>query len=543
MSGHVYVGNELSCGFTTELRLDHAPPHLVVESLAAESGFRGGGLRTGDQIIAVDGQPIERIPMERRGAESPRFPGQFQESQRWESTGRKEGDPVRLTVRRKAALQGWQAEEIQGSLRYSRNYRSEDNRVLVFEGGPDTYERDGFNDGWTSWLDQLRTQQRAIGCFGRGRPGLTTQYELRTLLEQRPRVELLVKKYPGAFAATVKSDFDAALRSVQGQLYILTPADLAYRTADEERVAKISEAARNAWDLLLAAQVSSTLPTFPAQHPIHGERDRVVGQCVVLEKLTPRQWVSEVGHGYLAAGSDSEGWYFLDMEGAGAQRMLTALRRYQRTVSNRIREEYTLLARILPEARVLVINGTGHWGLQVELLGACIGDVLFVDVQGNNPIPMFAGEASLLLSHATPPAADASPSLVLETMIHAIKADDLVLWKTLFADWLIRTNPDGSPQVCYWMQEVRDDDFERSRTSFSGRLFDARVAWVDDVRVVTTGGEYAGAPRVEEVDAELDHVGFFNGDYRSFMDVTVNRFWTLQRINGGPWRIASLQQI
>jgi hypothetical protein len=40
---------------------------------------------------------------------------------------------------------------------------------------------------------------------------------------------------------------------------------------------------------------------------------------------------------------------------------------------------------------------------------------------------------------------------------------------------------------------------------------------------------------------ELDHVGKFDGAYRAFNDVTVHRQWILQRINGGPWRIASAQ--
>jgi hypothetical protein len=231
------------------------------------------------------------------------------------------------------------------------------------------------------------------------------------------------------------------------------------------------------------------------------------------------------------------------MEGVPAQRMLHALRRYQRRVSSRIRESYTLVGRILPEARILVMNEVGRWGLQIELLGAWIGEALFVDVRGEDTQPEFAGESLVQGIHSATPPDDAPPNAVLDAMIQAIKGNDLTTWKSLFADWMIRTNQDGSPQVCYWMQSIRDDDFERSRTSFAGRLYDARVGWMDDVKVVFSGTEYPGAPRVEEVDAEVEHIGCFNGEYRTFMDVTVRRFWTLQRINGGPWRISTLQQL
>ena len=49
--------------------------------------------------------------------------------------------------------------------------------------------------------------------------------------------------------------------------------------------------------------------------------------------------------------------------------------------------------------------------------------------------------------------------------------------------------------------------------------------------------------RVEEVRLTVDHVGLFDGEYRAFNDVNTHRDWTMQRVNGGPWRIASEQGI
>lgn len=72
---------------------------------------------------------------------------------------------------------------------------------------------------------------------------------------------------------------------------------------------------------------------------------------------------------------------------------------------------------------------------------------------------------------------------------------------------------------------------------------DVRVARVHRPCTVMSGKEFEGAPRVEQVIVEMDPIGFFDGEYRSFKDIEVHRVWTLQRVNGGPWRITSVQGI
>jgi hypothetical protein len=76
-----------------------------------------------------------------------------------------------------------------------------------------------------------------------------------------------------------------------------------------------------------------------------------------------------------------------------------------------------------------------------------------------------------------------------------------------------------------------------------GRVLDAQVAWVGAPDVVLDDTRFPGAARVEEVDVWLDHVGDFDGEHRTFQDVTVRRTWRLQRINRGPWRVAESQPI
>jgi hypothetical protein len=72
---------------------------------------------------------------------------------------------------------------------------------------------------------------------------------------------------------------------------------------------------------------------------------------------------------------------------------------------------------------------------------------------------------------------------------------------------------------------------------------DVRVVWVGGPQLLQTGDEYPGAPRIEQVDAELEHVGRFADEFHAFNGSEVNRLWTLQRRNGGPWRISSRQAI
>ena len=543
MPGQVYISSDPVCGFASEVRFGHQPPHLVVRSVAYDSGFRSAGLKSGDQILELEGQPLTPPPGTRSGGWEPQLPGQYQESDRWRAWHRTEGDPVELTIRRKAEGQGWEVLKLKAPLRFTRTFRNESNQPIDFENGPGPYQSDGFNERWPSWFEKLRDRISAVACFGPDRPGLTTRFEYKQLLEHQPRVDFLVKNYPGAFSSALAEDYASALEWLHGRLQVLTDADLAYRTEDEVRVRQIAGAAQTAWQAVLTSHSADIVPTFPAEHPIHGQLKKVSGRCVVLSDLRTRQWVSEAGHGYFAAGSHLDGWYFLDMESAGAQRMLRAIRRYQRRVSGRLDERYNLLVRILPDPRILVMDDIGHWGLQVELLAAHVGDALFVDVQGTEKAPLFAGEDGLMAAHGELPSPQATPAEVVEAMILAIKNDDLTLWKGLFADWMLRNNPDGTPQVCFFMQAPNEEDFGRSRTSFAGRLYDAGVLWADAPRLVTTGEEYPGAPRVEEVLVEVEHIGRMDGEYRSFMDVTVNRFWRLQRVDGGAWRIASLQSL
>jgi hypothetical protein len=78
----------------------------------------------------------------------------------------------------------------------------------------------------------------------------------------------------------------------------------------------------------------------------------------------------------------------------------------------------------------------------------------------------------------------------------------------------------------------------RARRLLATSVFDVRVVAVDGFAEVIGPDDFDGAPRIERTVVEVDHVGLFDGEYRPFKDVNVNRLWPLQRRDGGPWRIA-----
>ena len=163
--------------------------------------------------------------------------------------------------------------------------------------------------------------------------------------------------------------------------------------------------------------------------------------------------------------------------------------------------------------------------------------------------PEFAGEAGLVDETPDAPPADAAPGAVLAALIGSIKAGDIGLWRALHADWEVAAvdDADGAPRRIIYPHCHPPDDahFERSRRSMAGRVADVRVAWVGEPVSITDGSAFPGAFRIDEIAARLDHIGDQGGDghYQVFSDVTVSCDWRLQRVDGGPWRIATAQPI
>jgi hypothetical protein len=329
---------------------------------------------------------------------------------------------------------------------------------------------------------------------------------------------------------------------LQGTRYEIPPEDLAWRSLGEHRRDEIAAAGKAAREAFLKALEPETIPCFPAVDPIHGDRSQVAGKVVVLPALTNRSWAMRSGKAYLVAGGGRDGWYFLDTTTPAFRRALDAGWRYRQSVTPSLAESHAVIGRILPDPKMLVKDGTAIPGLALEALGVSIGDQLFVDLtQVENGASRFAGEEMLASPTMKAPPDDAPPEAVMAAFFQAEKLGAEEVWRSLFATWEA-TIWDGEP----WYKPIRrpsdstlSGEWVRCRRLLAKEVFDVRVAVIDRPRTVLEGSEFPGAPKIEQVTLETDHVGLFDGEYRAYKDVSTNRVWALQRRDGGPWRVVT----
>ncbi len=500
--------------------LDNDPPNLLVDWMAWDSGFRGAGLRVGDQVDAVDGEAVTRPATVEEGQKtSSTMVGQYGEYQRWAEAGRKDGDPLQLTVRRKKRPQGWEDTVVTGRLLAERTWFNDDQRRILGPGGPESDGYDGFSEGWAYWYDEKLTRHISQILVDDLSTVLNSRYELEVHLTDKPRVDHLVEHYRGLFADAVKADWDLARDQLEGSEYELLPGDLQYRRASEDRMEEVRAEAGAAWAHMIEERRSETIATFPAVDPLSGDIASAVGKCVVLPPVENRDWIPEAGHNYFAKGDDGQGWYFVDAESEPAFRMLRAAERYRGLVWPNLPAAYTIIGRVLADPRLLVMQDRGRFGLQLEPVAALAGEHMFVDltsvVDGESP---FVGEAAFSRPMSALPADDASPAEVLETLVNALKHGDQALWKALYATWWTVVRDDGRVVFYPNYPQLREDDWEPAQRLVLSDVYDIRVIWTGDVREIATGMDFEGAPRIDEVDAQLEHVGLFDGTYRTFID-------------------------
>jgi hypothetical protein len=547
---------DVSTGLTTCAMLDATPPSLRVTGIGWFSGFRRGdpqsGLQLGDRIVAVNGEALKREPTP---AEAQRAIGSYGEATCWADAGLDEGASITLTVMRRITPgQGWRTLDVTGTLHATPNVRTADNRILIGPGGPpEMYENDGFDRAWGQWAELIAKTASKVLDDPLDALSLTSTYELSNLMAQQPRAQLLAQKYPGPFADAVQQDFDAMLARLQGPAIDLPEGAMAYRELGEQRADEIRQQAQAGWTAIQAELAGQSItPIFPAEHPIHGQRAAIVGRYVTLPPLRNRDWVGEAGRTWFVAGNPHDNWYFADAESEEAVWMMDALARYRRLVMPNIDERYELIGQVQAQPGQLVVGERAHFGLNLKPVAALIGGAVFVDLRqpdrtSGRGIARFAGEEALRDQSGGAPPVTASPTEVLEAMVQALKAADQDLWISLFATWAVRTLPDGRPMFKANAVEQPARYFEEARRRIMERVHDMRPVWVDDVRVIFPGDAYPGQLRLEEVTVEMQHIGKIDQVYRPFSDVTVNRWWKLQRMGQpgamGPWRITSLQAI
>ena len=543
------IDQEISSRIMTTPMVDSTPPAFRVSWIAWDSAFRATGLRIGDRIVAVNDQPVVRPPAGKALAGSI---GQYDEPQRWTAAHAHAGDALKLSVRRRnIGGSGWQTFDFVAELVPQPAYKTSDGRPAVAPGGPDSMSSDGFDDSWGSWYDEkIVPKFTSLLDGGWQQTSFNNLVELRMHQQLKPQVDFLVQHYPGVFSKTVAHDWQTVADMLAGEKIDLTPEDLRFRKAEDEKIQHVKDASHAAFAAFQAGVAAETIPAFPALDPTQADRETVKGKYVVLPQIGNRDWLDNGGRTFFAFGNENDGYYFCEEDGADAQAMLLAAERYRRLVTTSLEETYTIIGRITGQPELKVVNGRGFYGMVVEIAAAMLGDSVFVDVtkrdvsRDNATFAAFTGEAEVDQPMHELPAPNAAPAQVMQALFGALKLGDAKLWKALYADWRVSLLDDGRAMLYLHEDGVPDQYWEYSRETMASKIYGLRLSWIDDPLALTTGKEFEGAPLIEQVDAEIDHIGSNDaGEYRVFKDLHVSRLWQLQRINGQPWRITTLQQI
>ncbi len=519
-------------GVVTNEELDTEPYGFRVGWIRWFSGFRDTDLRISDLVIGLDGVAYDR---EKRKEFRHKAFGSYSEDQHWAQVGARDGRRVVVTV-----LRGRERLDIEGRVLAERSWLNDDNRRTIGPGGPDPLSNDGFDSSWATWLER-QVEDFGSRVLERGwRRGTVpnSRQMLAQHLAEKPRVDYLVERFPGPFAAQTARDWEAVREALVGRRYEIRDEELAWRTRGDRSVADIAAEAKTAREAFLASVTAEQIEPFPAIDPIRGDRASVAGKIVALPVLENRDWTMDGGRAWLVAGSPQDGWYFVDTQSPGMRSAFDAMWRYQKKVAPNIRETHQVIGRIGPNPKMLVKAGAAITGLLVEPLANTIGDAVFVDLRTEQA--PFAGETrlgevgELALDDAAP------PEKVMEMFVLALKLGNEEFWRGLFATWEASRADGRASYRTDWGAAVSDNlssEWIHARRLLEEAVCDVRVAAVDEIQVVVRPDDFPGAPTIEQTTVEVDHVGLFDGEYHAFKDVSVHRLFPMQRRDGGPWRI------
>ncbi|HMI52049.1 MAG TPA: hypothetical protein VK525_11085 [Candidatus Saccharimonadales bacterium] len=519
--------DSLHTGLVTSEELDAKPYGFRVTWIKWDSGFRGSDLQITDRIIGIDGILYDATNRK----DHDQAPGGYAEDQYWEKKGARDGQSTTLTIWRDG-----EALQIAGLVRADRSYTNDAGRRAIAPAGPEALTNDGFDNAWMGWLEKF--EDRASRIFDGGwQHTLNIRQELADALEEGPRIDFLLKKYPGPFATVTKSDYDRLIDSLRGKKYALTPADLAYRSLTQHRVDDAIAAGQQARASFLSKNSAAPLDSLPAVDPIRGDRQSVAGQVVEIASV---QEIAEAGHGWYYAQGAQGAVYLIDSRSPAMTAVYLAVERFKQLVSPEVNDVHQFIGKVTTTPTMVAAGRRVYTGLVIEVLADTVDGKVFVDLTTGGAEPLFANEEKMHPPPVVNTSAKQSPEQVMTSFINALKLGDQDLWSSFFATWSCSRNDDGN---CIYDLNGGPDpgshsmDYVHARRMIMSDVYDIRVAKVGPLRSLLD------KPKIEGVTIELDHIGLFDGEYHAYRNAELHRMWRLQRVDNGPWRITSDQGI
>lgn len=529
-----------------------------------DSGLRGSGLRVGDLILGDQGRLYDE-----EDTKSGTVLGGHGEGRRWDDLGLRAGDPIEVFVEREEGIV-----TLRGRLDQPRNYRDAQGRLSFGEDGPARSEKDGFEYAWSPWYDTYQDLAETVLAGWDATVGYDTARLRERLAAFRERVDHLERAYPGRFARAAREDFDAMTSMLAGEKRDLAPSDLAYRELGDVRAARVTQAADAAFAAFLA-EVGPDLAAepFPAPKPFEDDIAPMVGKVVRLPEIGDRDILFETKRSWFMIGR-SQGVYVIDRHAEATKGLFAATDRYIEVIDPDLgRRRIAFVGVVEPQPALVsdVIKNLTVVALRVRPLAALVTDEdhpdhrFFVDLRPERAGgSAFAGEETILASSRPTLAPDAGPGEVLRVFFEALKLADVETWRQCFAGWRVRSWFEEDSSYLYvdrsWTAVSEQDVpylWDPSRRHLLDGVYGVEVARIEPPRVIydaasqpAHGGEdepgedEAAGPRiVEQVRVLVNHIGLVDGEYRTFAGAQLHRKWTLERLDGGPWRITSPQPI
>jgi hypothetical protein len=527
----------LRTGLQTERWSEGTSSGYQITWIHWDSPFRETPLRIGDVIIRANGVDYTRANPDLRSGDGI---GGLQEDRYWQQQGSSEGTPIQLQVRREHELL-----EVSAPLSVSRFYYDAQSVPSLGPGGPPRSASDGFRGIWSSWYEAHIKSTSYVLNHGWRHHSFNSRQLLKEHEERKPQVDLLLSKYPGPFAESVAEEWRRVAENLRGTRWEERDIDLSFRNRQQRLLEQVREAGRQALARFMEELAPRRLEAFPALDPIEGDVEKIAGRVVELARLTQRNLRSDAGHPWFIAGDPRSGFYFLDADTPEVQRFFDAQLAYQRAVSPELRERYQLFGEVLPEPRMLVVDGRAEPGIALRLLGAVVDDIAFVDLRPEPSHPgAFAGQELAEGLPGTTVPDDAPPEAVLDACFEALKQGQQAAWRAFFADWRAEQLSSGHVHFNAAFSEGESTyqrAWESARRLLANEVYGIKRVHVPPVVTLLEGTEFEGAPSVRECRIEVEHVGRFDGEYRGFKDFRLHRVWVLQSLNGGPWRILDVR--
>ena len=530
------ISDELKSGLKITLVDEGGELYARVSWIYWDSGFRESGLEEEDRIVAIQGASLTlpEDPKERRIARD-RVIGGLSESKLFAELGLKDSSPLTLTLlRRDVPGRGWTRLEVTGGVRAERIYYTAEGKPAVAPGGPERLARNDVGDTWTSWLER-REIEWSNTLDGRWLGKFNSRIELAKHLELRPRIDHALETYPGEFSKRLAEDWERVARSLRGRKVELPADALAFRKRGDLVERDIAAAGDAAWTAFFAAH--GAVDALPKLDLVRDDRAPLAGKVIALPGLTWRESVKDGDRSVFVA-SHSGYHCYVTANQPSMQIFWSRLNDYQARIEPRVTEQYDVIGRIAVDTSLVVTPRDGaKIGLNIEVLAVRVPGHFFADVTGS--AASFVGAELATALGATAPTDDASPSDVMRALVLAVKFGDERLWQALYADW-VAWSGDGRPYYrAFAPYKNFMPDYTRARDLMLHKVAHVEPVWESEPVVVLRGDEFDGAPRIDQVQVLMDHIGQFDEGAHVFCTIELTRVWVLQRRNGGPWRIAS----